>query len=212
MSLSNKRGRKSQIHVKLTPHDREHLEKMLRGGHDEVRHILRAQMLLHLDQGKSAPEVGSTVGVDAKTARRVAERYIEGGLEKALEDDPRPGGEPLLTEQQGERIIAMVCSAPPKGMSRWSIRLIAQEAVKRKVVPRVGRETIRLLLLSHDLKPWLKKNVVHPQARFRVYWEDGKRAQSLPKTEEFEGARRLPGRKTGSTSRGSASPQAEPPR
>jgi putative transposase len=32
--------------------------------------------------------------------------------------------------------------------------------VKRKLVPRVGRETIRVLLLHHDLKPWREKNVV----------------------------------------------------
>jgi hypothetical protein len=39
------------------------------------------------------------------------------------------------------------------------VRLVAEEAVKRKLVPRVGRETIRILLLSHDLKPWREKNV-----------------------------------------------------
>jgi putative transposase len=38
--------------------------------------------------------------------------------------------------------------------------LVAEEAVKRKLVPRLGRETIRILLLSHDLKPWLGKRWV----------------------------------------------------
>ena len=36
----------------------------------------------------------------------------------------------------------------------------AEEAVKRRLVPKVGRETIRILLLHHDLKPWREKNVV----------------------------------------------------
>jgi hypothetical protein len=40
------------------------------------------------------------------------------------------------------------------------VRLIAEEAVKRKLAPKVGRETIRILLQSHDLKPWREKNVV----------------------------------------------------
>ena len=53
----------------------------------------------------------------------------------------------------------MVCSDPPEGRARWTVRLVAEEAVKRKLVPRVGRETIRILLLSHDLKPWREKNV-----------------------------------------------------
>ncbi len=54
----------------------------------------------------------------------------------------------------------MVCSDPPEGRARWTVRLVAEEAVKRRLVPRVGRETIRILLLNHDLKPWREKNVV----------------------------------------------------
>jgi hypothetical protein len=61
---------------------------------------------------------------------------------------------------QRQRIIAMVCSRAPEGRARWSVRLIAEEAVKRKLAPKVGRETIRILLQSHDLKPWREKNVV----------------------------------------------------
>ena len=47
----------------------------------------------------------------------------------------------------------MVCSPPPAGQARWSVRLIAQEAVKRRLVAKVGRETIRILLRSHEVKP-----------------------------------------------------------
>jgi len=54
-----------------------------------------------------------------------------------------------------------VCGSPPEGIVRWSVRLVATEAVKRKLAPQVGRETIRILLESHELKPWREKNVVH---------------------------------------------------
>ncbi len=54
----------------------------------------------------------------------------------------------------------MVCADPPDGCARWTVRLITQEAVKRKLVPAIGRETIRLLLLNHDLKPWREKKLV----------------------------------------------------
>ena len=64
------------------------------------------------------------------------------------------------TPSTGQRIIAMVCGPPPAGRARWSVRLIAQEAVKRKLVEHVGPETVRILLQSHDLKPWREKNVV----------------------------------------------------
>ena len=54
----------------------------------------------------------------------------------------------------------MVCAGPPKGYARWTVRLVAEQAVKKRLVPSVGRETIRILLLSHDLRPWREKNVV----------------------------------------------------
>jgi hypothetical protein len=67
---------------------------------------------------------------------------------------------PRLQESQKQRIIAMVCSDPPEGRARWTVRLVAEEAIKRRLVPSVGRETIRVLLLHHDLKPWRETNVV----------------------------------------------------
>jgi hypothetical protein len=57
-----------------------------------------------------------------------------------------------------QRIIAIVCSSPTEGQARWTVRRIAREAVQRKLVPRVDPETIRILLESHDLKPWRGKN------------------------------------------------------
>ena len=74
------------------------------------------------------------------------------------------GQAPLLGAGEKQRIIAMVCSDPPAGRARWTVRLIAEQAVKRKLVPRAGRETIRVLLESHDFKPWREKNVVRSGA------------------------------------------------
>ena len=58
----------------------------------------------------------------------------------------------LLDGQQRQRIVALVCGPPPEGRARWTVRLLAEEAVRRKLVPRVGRETIRVLLEGHDLE------------------------------------------------------------
>ena len=58
-------------------------------------------------------------------------------------------------------------------------RLVAEQAVKKRLVPRVGRETIRILLLSHDLKPWREKNVVRSRPRRRVHRADGGASRSL---------------------------------
>ena len=92
--------------------------------------------------------------------RWIARRYHAGGVARAVFDAPRPGAAEVLTTPDKQRIIAMVCTVPVAGAARWAVRLIADEAVKRHVVPRVGRETIRILLQRHDLKPWREKNVV----------------------------------------------------
>jgi hypothetical protein len=85
---------------------------------------------------------------------------VEGGLERAVFEKKRPGAGALLKDSEKQRIIAMVCADPPEGHARWTVRLVAEQAVKRRILPRVGRETIRILLLSHELKPWREKNVV----------------------------------------------------
>jgi hypothetical protein len=105
------------------------------------------------------------IPLTGQAIRNVGHRYQEGGLEAALYEKPRPGAATVLDDSQKQRIIAMVCSDPPQGRARWTVRLVAQEAVKRKLVPRVGRETIRILLLSHDLKPWREKNVGSGRSR-----------------------------------------------
>ncbi|MBV8135054.1 MAG: helix-turn-helix domain containing protein [Deltaproteobacteria bacterium] len=146
--------------VRLSKGDREKLDDILSGGVQAVRTVLRALVLCRLEQGHSASEVAAAVRLTSKAVREIGRRYETGGLEQALYERPRPGTAEVLGKCQKQRIIAMVCSAPPEGRARWSVRLVAEEAVKRKLVLRVGRETIRLLLLSHDLKPWREKNVV----------------------------------------------------
>jgi putative transposase len=146
--------------IKVTAKDRKQLQRLLGGGVQQVRVVLRALTLLQLAKGLSAPQIAAMVPLTAQAIRKIGHRYEEGGLERALYEKQRPGAEALLEDGQKQRIIAMVCSDPPEGCARWTVRLVAEEAVKRRLVPRVGRETIRVLLLSHDLKPWREKNVV----------------------------------------------------
>jgi hypothetical protein len=110
--------------------------------------------------GVSASQIARFIPLTAQAIRKVGHRFEQGGLDRALYDKPRPGAAALLDGGQQQRIIAMVCSEPPAGRSRWTVRLVAEEAVKRRLVPRVGREAIRIMLLNHDLKPWREKNVV----------------------------------------------------
>ena len=126
----------------------------------QVRVVLRALALEQLSLGLTAPAVARIVHLTPQAVRRIGHRYRRGGLQSALYERPGRGAEPLLHTSEKQRIIAMVCSQPPPGYARWTVRLVAEQAIKRRLVPRVGRETVRVLLLSHDLKPWREKNVV----------------------------------------------------
>lgn len=151
---------RSPLPFRLKSQDAKELEALLHGGVQQVRVVLRAIALLQLDQGAVAADVARLVPVTEQAIRKIAHRYRRGGLAAALYERPRPGAAEVLAPAEKQRIVAMACSAPPSGAARWTVRLIADEAVKRRLVPRVGRETIRILLQSHDLKPWREKNVV----------------------------------------------------
>jgi transposase len=153
------------LRIEVTKKDRRELEKMLSGGFHPVRSVLRAMALLQLSKGISAPRIAEFIPLTPQAIRKVGHRYREGGFERAVYEKERPGAVSLLDASQKQRIIAMVCAGPPEGRARWTVRLVAEEAVKRRLVPRVGRETIRVLLLSHDLKPWREKNVVRSGTR-----------------------------------------------
>jgi putative transposase len=153
------------LRIELTSKDKKELRKMLSGGVQQVRVILRALALLQLAKGASAPQIAAVVPLTPQAVRKIGHRYQEGGLERSLYEKDRPGAAALLEDSQKQRIIAMVCSDPPEGHARWTVRLVAEEAVKRRLVPRVGRETIRILLLHHDLKPWREKNVVRGRSQ-----------------------------------------------
>jgi putative transposase len=153
------------LRIEVSTKDQKVLQNLLSGGVQQVRVVLRALALLQLTKGVSAPRISNTIPLTPQAIRKVGHRYQHGGLDRALYEKQRPGAAELLDGNQKQRLIAMVCSSPPEGRARWTVRLVAEEAVKRKLVPRVGRETIRVLLLSHDLKPWREKNVVRGRSQ-----------------------------------------------
>ena len=167
------------IEIKVSAEDQKQLRQLLRAGIQQVRVVLRALALEQLSLGLAAPAVAKIVHITPQAVRKIGHRYKRGGLESALFERQGRGAEQLLDKAQKQRIIAMVCSQPPEGYARWSVRLVAEQAVKRKLVPRVGRETVRILLLSHDLKPWRGKNVVRGGTQPRVHRKDGRRSGGL---------------------------------
>src|ERR1035437_9027958 len=134
------------IPIKVKSKDLSQIGELLRGGIQQVRVVVRALSLRQLADGFTAPQVAQGLPLTAKAVRQIAHRYISDGLGAAVYAKQRPGAQEVLDGPQKQRIVAMVCSTPPEGRARWTVRLIAEEAVKRKLVPKVGRETIRVLL------------------------------------------------------------------
>lgn len=162
--------------LKLKQADKAALEALTRRGRESVRVLRRARVLQLVSEGWTVVGAAEAVGVTQTTVRTVRRRYLEGGLGAALNERPRPGAARLLTEKQASEVVAMVCAPPPEGHARWTVRLIAQEAVRRGLVAKVGRETVRELLLRHDLKPWREKNVVRARTGRPVRRAHGGRA------------------------------------
>ena len=147
--------------LKLKASDRKELRELLKGGVQSVRVVKRARVLQLLDQGMSANQAGAAIGVTPETARKIGWRYLDGGIDYALKELPRPGNPPLLNKRQETQIIALACSKPPDGIAVWSTALLAKEVMKKKIIHQISKETIRVVLKRHDCKPWREKNVVH---------------------------------------------------
>ena len=144
----------------MAKQEQQELRRVLKAGLQPVRTVLRALALRQLAEGQTVRQVAKNLALTPKTVCLTSQKYRQGGLERALYERSRPGKAALLDAQQRQRIVALVCGPPPEGRARWTVRLLTEEVVKRKLVPRVGRETIRVLLESHELKPWREKNVV----------------------------------------------------
>jgi len=120
------------------------------------RVIRRARIILAIAKNFSIVNIARFFDITENTVRNTLRIFLEKGLEKALYDDPRSGRPRVLSIKQSQQIIACVCTNPPYGYARWSIRILT-EHIRSQNIANVGRETIRILLKYHDFKPWREK-------------------------------------------------------
>src|SRR5918997_6530063 len=138
--------------VTLEPDERRDLEKLISRGKGAARRLAHARILLHADQGEGRPgkidaEIAEAVGVSVATIERVRQRFVEEGLEGALNPRPSPRLYPRKLDGAAEaRLIALACSPPPDGRARWTLRLLAAKLVELEVFDAVDDETVRRAL------------------------------------------------------------------
>lgn len=150
--------------VRLRKSRREQLERIIKGKGASARERVRARILLLSHAGWDRPSIAEATGSSTSTVGRVRRQYCQEGLAEALRERTRPGAPVKLTIAQEQEIAATVCTAPPAGFARWSVRLLTEEVIRRGICEPVSDERIRIVLRDHDLKPWREKNVVHSEA------------------------------------------------
>lgn len=167
--------------VKLSEDERTELQKQIAQGEASVRKQTHARILLKADSGEQGPswsdqEISEALEVGVATVQRVRERYVEEGLQAAL--TRQKPSIPRIRKLDGEQealLIALTCSKPEEGQERWTLQMLADKLVELQVVESIARETVRQVLKSNELKPWLKKQwCIPPQqnAEFVCHMED----------------------------------------
>jgi transposase len=122
-----------------------------------AREITRAHVLNLRDKGYAVIEVADILDITPRTVINITNNYEEGGIKKALKDEVRPGQPTKFDARIKAKIVALVCSDPPEGFDRWTLELIKEKSEDNGIVDKISKESIRILLQEHDLKPWQQK-------------------------------------------------------
>ena len=147
-----------QYLVNLTQDEREHLLAISRRGKSSARKVKRSLILCKAGEGATDRQVAEALMVGPSTVSRVRRRFVEGGLERALNDRPRPGQRRKLDGNQEAYLVAVACSPAPEGHTRWTSRLLADRVVKLEFTESISPETVRQVLKKTNSNPGRRRN------------------------------------------------------
>lgn len=145
--------------IELSELERDELTTLISSGRLAARKATRARILLMADGREYTDEaIAAALGSSTSTVGRTKRNFVEEGLLRALNEQPRRGAERKLSATAEATLVALACSDPPKGRCRWTLRLLADELVVLcEDLDEISHETIRARLREKALKPWLKK-------------------------------------------------------
>jgi transposase len=139
--------------VDLTDEERTALRNQLRGGKAGVRRQYRSRILLLADEGATDEGIARALHLGKSTVERTRRRFVEGGLERALTDRPRPGKPRMLNGKQEAFLVALACSDPPEERAHWTMQLLADRLIELGIVESITDETVRRTLKKTTLSP-----------------------------------------------------------
>jgi len=137
--------------VRLTPEERSELSALVRKGKTQADRIKHANILLAVDADGPAwtnEQTAKAFHCHANTVTNLRQRFVEGGLEAALErkKQQRPSRTPVLDGEGEARLIAIACSPPPEGRTRWTLKMLADRLVELEVVDSISDQAVRRTL------------------------------------------------------------------
>lgn len=137
--------------LKLTKKEQKTLKALTKSGTIKARKVNRCRILLLASEGKSQYEIADILKMSRTTINETCKRYIQGGLNNALNEKPRPGAPNIFSGRQQAKITALACSKAPQGYARWSLRLLADKAVELKIVETISYKTVGEYLKKTNL-------------------------------------------------------------
>jgi transposase len=155
--------------IRLSVKQRKLLHEIITTGEHSARVMMRAHVLLRSADGWTDEEIAHAFETSTDTVRRIRLRRIERGVMDCLQDDSRCGAPHKLSEDDETRVVALACSDPPQGRCRWTVRLLAEEAIRRELIKPVAPETVRQALQKTKLSPG-KSRVGAMQRSRRSSW------------------------------------------
>jgi transposase len=171
--------------VELTDEERDELVKK---GSPTARKVRRAHTLLMADRRAHTDEaIAEALSTCTSTVYRTKRDFVEGGLDNALNEASRPGGERKLDVKQEASLVALACTKPPEGRARWTMQLLADRFVElTDEVESISSETVRRRLNENKLKPWQKRMWCIPKfdADYVANMEDVLDLYAQPRDEE----------------------------
>ncbi len=144
--------------VRLDEKERDELQALVDRGRVAGYKLKNANVLLRADVDGPAmtdPEISDAVGVHLMTVRNVRERFVERGLQGALErkKQDRPSRERMLDGKGEARLLAIACGSPPAGRARWTMHLLADRLVELKIVDSISYRTVGRTLKKMNSSP-----------------------------------------------------------
>lgn len=132
--------------VKLKAKEVKALKSIISKGIEKSRKITRCRILLLCHANKNKTTIATMLSVNPNTVSNICRRYVEEGLESAINEKPRSGAPTLFDGKVKAKITALACSTPPEGNSQWSLRLLSDKAVELSLVKSISHTQIGTIL------------------------------------------------------------------